>query len=209
MTDEKFHPMNQRPDKTETATDGNKVRHRPVRKRLSAMGNALGVIALTTAAFALVCDKSLPYRIGPSHYAQYLWVGRLAGASLVVAVPALALGIVFRRWQSIGLALLAPVLLALMGGAHPGPMPQVWCHLNLLKIERAKQELAFQQHLTNGTVVTVEQILLFLDGGPESLKCAEHGKYLLNPIGTEPCCTFHGSISGMDAQWKGPTGDRG
>jgi len=88
------------------------------------------------------------------------------------------------------------------GGPHSGPNPEAWCYNNLRKIDAAKYQLAEKNNLTNGTVVTSEQISPYIEGGFASLKCAEHGQYVINPIGTEPRCSFHRSMSEMEANWK-------
>jgi hypothetical protein len=78
--------------------------------------------------------------------------------------------------------------------------------MNLRKVESAKDELASEQHLANGALVTEDQIMPFIEGGPGTLKCAQHGKYLFNPIGIQPRCTVHGSTGEMEAEWKRRTG---
>lgn len=175
----------------------------PFRKALNAVALTLAVIALVAAAAALAFDKSLPYRIGPNYYTQYLWVFRFAEVSLAAAVAALVLGIVARRKLYVGLALMPVVFLVVcIGGVHSGPNPQAWCYNNLRRIEAAKWELAQKNNLTNGTVVTAEQLSPYIEGGFSSLKCAEHGVYTINPIGTEARCSVHGSLSEMEAAWK-------
>jgi hypothetical protein len=89
-------------------------------------------------------------------------------------------------------------LMLFMGGANSGPNPEAWCYNNLGKIEAAKQRLA----LTNGASVTTEQIAKYMEGGLDSLQCAEHGSYIIGPVGTEPRCTLHGSVSEMEARWR-------
>lgn len=155
---------------------------------------------MTAAAGALLLDKSLPYRIGPSFYAQYLWVGRLAIVSLAVGVITVVLGIVFRRRLPIVLGLLTPAFLVYIGGVHSGPNAFAWCINNFRQIDGAKEQLAFADKLTNEVAVTAEQVSPHIKDGFGSLECAEHGKYTINPIGTEPRCSFHGSISEMETR---------
>jgi hypothetical protein len=49
---------------------------------------------------------------------------------------------------------------------------------------------------------TSEQISPCIEGGFASLECAKHGQYVINPIGTEARCSFHGSIVEMETKWK-------
>lgn len=169
---------------------------------MNALALAVAIIALVAAASALAFDKSLPYRIGPDHYVQYLWVFRLAKVSIAAMVPALVLGLVARRKLCIGFALMPLVLLAFIGGVHSAPNPQAWCRSNLREIEMAKEQLAQKNGLTNGATVTAEQISPCIEGGFGNLECAEHGKYTINPIGTEARCSVHGSMSEMEAAWQ-------
>ena len=179
-----------------------KTQQTPIRRILGSTALPLAVVAIIAAAFALVFDKSLPYRIGPSYYAQFLWVGRLSAVSFTVAVFVSVLGFATRQGIPIGLGLLTLVLLALQGVVHSGPNPQAWCFNNLREIDAAKEQLRLKNNLTNGAVVMAEQISPYIAGGFASLECAEKGTYTINPIGTEPRCSFHGSMSEMETQWK-------
>ena len=174
----------------------------PFRKRLNVTALVLGTIAIVAAASALALDKSLPYRVDRDHYAQYLWVWRFSKVALAIAVTVLILGIVDRHRLAIGLALLTPVFLSFIGGAHSGPNPQAWCLINLHQIDDAKEQLALNHNFANGVVVTAEQISPYIQDRRRSLECAEHGKYNINPIGTEARCSVHGSTSEMEAGWK-------
>lgn len=173
--------------------------HTRIRKALNVTALALGAFAVLAAAFALVLDKSLPYRIGPDQYARYLWVGRLVRVAFAVAVLALVLGLVSRQRLPIGFALLTPVCLFFIGGIHSGPNSQTWCFNNLRQIDKAKEQFAKKGELTNGATVTVGQIAPYLRNGFADPQCAEHGSYTINPIGLEPYCSFHGTISEMEA----------
>src|SRR5437879_2435476 len=174
----------------------------PIRRIRGATALPLAVVAIIAAAYALVLDKFLPHRIGPSYYAQILWVGRLSVVSFAVAVFVLVLGFATRQQIPIVLGLLTLGLLALQGVVHSGPNPQAWCFNNLREIDAAKEQLTLKNNLTNGVVVTAEQISPYIAGGFASLECAEKGTYTINPIGTEPRCSFHGSMSEMETQWK-------
>ena len=182
--------------------DIEKMQRTSARKTLNVTALALGTIGLVAAALALALDKTLPYRIGPDHYTQYQWVWRLVAVSLAVALPALILGLALRHKLAVVLALLSPVFLAFIGGVHSGPNPQAWCYNNLRHIEGAKEQLALKNNLTNGVVVTTEQLLPFINGKFWGLNCAEHGTYTINSIRMEARCSVHGTISEMEAEWK-------
>lgn len=163
---------------------------------------AVGVAALGLGICMYIVDKFLPYRIGPSYYTFYRCVEVLTMVSLAVMVLAVVLAIATFQLRPAAFAGVGFVFLMAMNPVHSGPNPEAWCFNNLRKLDAAKAELAEEKNLTNGTVVTREQLSPYVEGGFATLECAEHGKYIINAIGTEPRCTFHGSMSEMDAKWK-------
>jgi hypothetical protein len=171
-------------------------------KGFRSVARVLGVIAIVLVATTLILDKSLPYRIGPGNYVLFLSVERLAFASIAVVILALFLGVAARQWVCVILTVVGMFFLLSIGGPHSGPNPEAWCYINLRKIDAAKNQLAEKSNLTNGTVVTSEHISAYIEGGFASLECAKHGNYIINPIGTEPRCTFHGSMSEMETNWN-------
>jgi len=175
----------------------------PSRKGISIAALAFGATAIIAAASALTLDNSLPYRIGPTHYTQFLWVGRLSVASLVCSIAAITFGIMSRQRLPLALGLVSPVsLLLFMSVVHSGPDPQAWCYNNLRTIDAAKQHLADEIGLTNGATITAEQISKYIEGGFNSFKCAEQGKFIIGSFGREPRCSVHGSESEMENLWK-------
>jgi hypothetical protein len=174
----------------------------PVGRRLSIIALALGTVSIFVAGLTLALDKSLPYRISSSHYVQYLWVGRLSGVSLVTSVAAILLSIASRRRLPSFLGLVSLVSLMFIGGVHSGPNPKAWCVSNLRNIEIAKQQVAEKIGLTDGAVVTAEQISKYITGGFNSLRCAEGGQYIIGTAGTESRCSLHGSRSEIEAGWE-------
>jgi hypothetical protein len=171
-------------------------------KALYPASIALGVATILASAAALALDKSLPYRIGLIDYHSYMWVGRLAGVSVGLALLSFLSGTVARKgWVPLGLALLGLTPLLLIGGVHSGPNPEAWCFNNLRQIEGGKAWLADERGLTNGTPVTMADISRFLLAGQE-LRCAEGGTYIINSIGSDARCTFHGTIPEMEANWQ-------
>ena len=171
-------------------------------KGLRIAARVVGIVAFVLSAFTFILDKFLPYRIGPTYYVLYLWVETVVFVSLVVVGLALFLGAASRQWHPCILAAAGLAMLFSMNPVHSGPNPEAWCFNNLRAIEAAKEQLAENSDLTNGTVVTSEQLSPYIEGGFASLKCAKHGEYIINPIGIEPRCSFHGSMSEMQAKWK-------
>ena len=175
---------------------------RDFRNKLFAFACVLGLFGAAVAFIALLLGKGLPYRIGPEEYLRDLWCDRLAGLSLCVGVATLIFGIISHRgWHPIGLAFSPLVILMFMGGMHSGPTPEWWCCLNLNRIEDAKEQLISQYNLTNGTMVTGTDLMPHIENGERSLKCAVGGTYSINPIGVEPRCSIHGSISEVDTKF--------
>lgn len=170
-------------------------------KRLYAIGMATGVAAVAASSVAVGLDKTLPYRIGLDDYSKYLWVGRLTLASIGLAVLALISGLAARKGLAIVLGLVGVGPLLLVGGVHSGPNPQAWCFINLHHIEAAKEQLARERGLSNSTAVTLLDISRFLPPGLQ-LRCAKRGTYIINSIGSDARCTFHGSITEMEAEWQ-------
>jgi hypothetical protein len=171
-------------------------------KGFRSVARVLGVIAIALVAITFILDRSLGYRIGPSDYVLFLWVERLALASIAAVILALLFGVAVRQWFLVILLVVGLFFLLSIGGPHSGPNPEAWCYNNLRKIDAAKNQLAEKNNLTNGTVVTSEQISPYIEGGFASLECAKHGNYIISPIGTEPRCTFHGSMSEMETNWN-------
>ena len=171
-------------------------------KRLYPTSVALGVATIMVSVAALAVDISLPYRIGFVDYGSYQWVGRLAAIPVALAVLAFLCGIGARKsWISPGLAILALTPLLLIGGVHSGPNPEAWCYNNLRQIEAAKDQLAQDHGLTNGSPVKAADIPPFMPAGREP-RCAKRGTYIINSIGSDARCTVHGTISEMEAAWQ-------
>ena len=171
-------------------------------KRLYAVAIAIGVAAVVVSSAAVGLDRSLPYRIGLDDYSKYVWVGRLTVASLGLAILALLSGLAARKgWLPLVLGLVGLSPLLLVGGVHSGPNPQGWCFNNLRQIEAAKEQLAHDCGLSNGTLVTLSDISRFLAPGLQ-LHCAKHGAYIINSIGNDARCTFHGTTTEMEADWQ-------
>jgi hypothetical protein len=171
-------------------------------KRLYPMSIAAAVATFVTSVAALTLDKSLPYRIGIIDYNTYLWLGRLVVISIALAVLAFTSGMAVRKgWFPPVLAVFGLAPLLLIGGPHSGPNPQFWCFGNLRQIEGAKGQLAQERGLTNGSPIKAADIARFIPPGREP-RCANHGTYIINSIGTDARCTVHGTIPEMEASWQ-------
>jgi hypothetical protein len=178
-------------------------------KLLNNSARTLGVIAALSATCAFAMTISLPYRIHQGIYTWYLWTERLLPftslTALVAMMSALALGIWSRQRLPIFLAVMSCALLFFSishGAVHSGPNPQAWCYNNLRKIEGAKLRFTSENQLTNGAAITGAQISNYIDGGFNTLVCAEQGNYTIGVVGTEARCSAHGSISEMERGWQ-------
>jgi hypothetical protein len=72
------------------------------------------------------------------------------------------------------------------------PIQSPSCINNLVMIDAAKQQLALESSLTNGTPIEEQQLTAYLKPGivPEVFKCPHGGRYTLNPIGKYPACSI-------------------
>jgi hypothetical protein len=178
----------------------------------ASLGKAIGIVAIAIGIASIIINvtdlvllKCLPYRIGPQQYTQYLWAERLMPVSFLTAIAASFFCLALRKRLLLilaALSLFALIVVSVPAGVHSGPNTKQWCYMDLREISAAKAQMAQELGLTNGTVVTPEQISKYIDGGFGSLKCFGGGTYLIEPIGTEPRCTFHGSMSEIEAGWK-------
>ena len=66
------------------------------------------------------------------------------------------------------------------------------CINQLRMIDSAKEQTAMERHLTDGAVVTGEQISGYLRGGWKGTKCPAGGTYKINAIGKNPECSVPG-----------------
>ncbi len=160
----------------------------------------IGVVAALVGSALLV---SLPHRIGPSCYTRYLWASRVSLAAFVIPFVAMVMGGIAREPRAIALAGASFITMFLVSGGNAvrsGPNPQAWCCSNLKSLWGAKEQFAMQNDTTNGLAITKEQISQYVDGGFASLKCCEHGEYILGPAGAEPRCSVHGSMTEIEAR---------
>jgi hypothetical protein len=172
-------------------------------KKLYVAAVAIGAAAVIASVAALILDKSLPYRIGLANYPTYLWADRLTGVPVALALLSLVSGCAVKRRIPLVLGLLSLALLFLfMSYVRSGPNPQAWCFNNLRAIDGAKDELAVRRDFTNGTAVTFTEISPFLRKGTDLPRCAEGGQYIINSIGKDARCNFHGTVTEIEAGWQ-------
>jgi len=68
------------------------------------------------------------------------------------------------------------------------------CYRNLHAIDNAKRLYAVSNNLPDGAVVQKLDILPLVEGGWP--KCPRGGRYIINPIGQNPKCTYSGKPGG-------------
>jgi|SRR6267378_790260 len=166
--------------------------------RIMAFGTA--VIAVVAAASAFALEKSLPYRIGPDNYVRYLWAGRLSIAALIIPLLAVGFGVASHQRLPIllGACSIVASLLFLPNSVHSGASPEFWCYGNLRRIDVAKEQLAHQNNLTNGAAISSDEVSPYIEGAFANLRCYQHGQYIIGPVGTEPRCSYHGSLDKIE-----------
>lgn len=67
------------------------------------------------------------------------------------------------------------------------------CMDNLMLIDHAKEEIAAARSLTNGAIITEQDIAPYCKNGKLPV-CPKGGHYTLNPIGKSPACSIHGKL---------------
>jgi hypothetical protein len=100
-------------------------------------------------------------------------------------------------WAIILFLILCFVAIATPNYIGPKRSGPIWerhrCIDNLREIDAAKNELALEHNLTNGTVVTVNQVTNYLIHGIMP-KCPSGGIYIIGKIGETPICSIHGDV---------------
>jgi hypothetical protein len=64
-----------------------------------------------------------------------------------------------------------------------------FCIRNLETVARAKAEYAKDHEMTNGTPITAEQLVEYLEDGWKCLRCPGRGTYTIHPVGEPPTCS--------------------
>lgn len=103
-----------------------------------------------------------------------------------------------KNMAGLGVFFTSLVLLALVGlswsflDRHGFFIPAVQrnhCLRNLERIAQTQADYAKDHELTNGTPVTAEQLVEYLDDGWNSLRCPGGGTYTIHPVGEPPTCS--------------------
>lgn len=69
------------------------------------------------------------------------------------------------------------------------------CAANLKKIDAAKMELAIARNSNPGDTLPERDVLKRVEAGGRGLSCPKGGRYAYNPVGQEPSCSVHGTMS--------------
>lgn len=75
------------------------------------------------------------------------------------------------------------------------------CIHNLRQIDAAKEQYAMEENLSDGATVTESNLNDYIQGGFSAMQCPNGGTYTLNPIGEEPSCSAHGTISDKESHY--------
>jgi len=185
-----------------------------VPQMMKQKGPVLGTIGLAMALIGWLAVPWLATRPYRMPYAEVQLEGMVALIALVCFLTAVVLGsfAAFPRtpsrristsgaklssrlvdnawWLAIttGLAGLFFVMMA-HSGVHGTSGPKNACINNLRWIDEAKEALALERKLTNGALVTEDQVRACLKDGVIP-RCPQGGKYSINPIGEDPTCSI-------------------
>ena len=68
------------------------------------------------------------------------------------------------------------------------------CINNLRILDAAKEQAGFEREYGVGQPITTAEVEPFLREGFAALKCPAGGTYAIEPLGTDPVCSHHGSL---------------
>ena len=69
------------------------------------------------------------------------------------------------------------------------------CINNMRQLDAAKEQAALEHNYKTGETVSEQQVSEYLKTGFARLVCPKGGRYTINPVGQEPECSEHGSMS--------------
>lgn len=77
------------------------------------------------------------------------------------------------------------------------------CINNMRMIDAAKEQAGLEHGYRVGDAVPESEVSPYLRGGLKGTVCPAGGRYTLNPLGEDPVCSKHGSLSEADASRRG------
>jgi hypothetical protein len=123
----------------------------------------------------------------------------------VINVPEKKTGL----WWGIGCliaALALPVIVAIIGLLAAIAIPsfvkaremakRTACFNNMRMLETAKESAVLANNLRNGDPISEQAVRAAMGESIGQLACPGEGEYTINPVGENPECSVHGSLSG-------------
>ena len=111
-------------------------------------------------------------------------------------------------WWGIGCLIAAlglPVIVAVVGLLAAIAIPsfmkaretsqRIACTSNMHVIEQAKEQVAAAHSSRPGEVLPEQQVSESMPRGISGVVCPKGGTYTINPVGQDPSCSVHGSMS--------------
>lgn len=69
------------------------------------------------------------------------------------------------------------------------------CVNNMRILDSAKEQAALEFRIEEGTIAPADSIRKFMPNEYDAMACPAGGEYTVNPIGVDPECSAHGSLS--------------
>jgi len=118
--------------------------------------------------------------------------GTLQGEGLALAGLILGyLGIVI---TVVGFILFTAAVLPAVAKARESAQ-QAMCLYNMHQIAMAKEQAAMEHSYRDGDPVPEAELSKYLKEGLSALECPKGGQYTVNPLGQDPECSVHGTMS--------------
>lgn len=67
------------------------------------------------------------------------------------------------------------------------------CINNLTQIDNAKEVVGYERKCPTGAIITAAEVTSHLRKGVPEPVCPKGGRYTINPYGTDPSCSVHGT----------------
>lgn len=126
------------------------------------------------------CGQSIFVKEQPKS-ANPKWIGCL----IAVAIIPVVLGVV---------GLLAAIAIPSFVKARSTSIEHA-CVNNMRQIDSAKEQAAMQYNISEGEPVPEDKVSEFMKFGLEGTTCPDGGEYEVHPLGQDPECSNHGSLS--------------